>query len=166
MTEPDTLPPANTTPDLPVRSDLLTVKLAQELATNLLTPEEIAQQFNITTGQLKKIIDHPQFRELYKEAKLQWNGGLNAKDRTRYKADALVEDSLLQMAQIVNDPDSKSAQIDAFKQIVAVSNHAPKNAVKGEGEGGEKFVLNISLANTDEKVVIEGTPQIDNDEDD
>ena len=157
MTEPDTLPPQ----ELPVRSDLLTVKLAQELAANLLTPEEIAQQFNITTGQLKKIIANPQFRQLYKDAKASWAGGLNSRERTQFKADCIVEDGLLAMVNILNDPDSKSAQLEAFKQVVAVSSHAPKNAVKNAADEGSKFILNISLAGTDEKVVIEGTPQID-----
>jgi hypothetical protein len=149
-------------PSPPARSDMLTARLAQELAAGLMTPQEIAAGFNIAIDQLKQIIQQPGFREIYKEAKAAWGGGLNAKERTQAKADLAVEDGLLAMVGIVNDPTAgKGAQIDAFKQLTAVSSHAAKNQAAGGESAGEKFVLNITLASGEkqETVTIEAIPE-------
>ena len=140
----------------PVTSDLLTTRIASELAAKLLTPAEVAEHFGLEPSQLTEIVKSPGFKPIYADALAAWGGGLNSVERTKAKVDMALEDALLPIVSIIHDGASTAgAKTDAFKSLTAISSHAPKNQKNDMDNAGEKFVLNVSFAGDAPPLTIE-----------
>ena len=138
------------------RLDMLTAKMALEVAAGLIPLSQIFEDFNLTTAQGVKICKSAPFRELYADAKLATGGGLETTTRGRLKADMVIEDGLLKMHSIIQDVSSSSANAtDAFRAVTAISSHAVKNRpASDDADAAKGFVLNITLAGEDKPVTI------------
>jgi len=100
-------------------------QLAKEIAAQISPLNDILNKFGIDAVQFAVINNTAQFRQLLLEAKAQWNSTNNAKERIRSYADAVAEDGLLVMHEIIQDKDATpSARIDAHKHVTSISNAA------------------------------------------
>lgn len=121
-----------------------TVAVAIDLASELFPPNEVCKRHNLTTAELKQLLKDPQFRHQYREYKSKWNAPMSTLERIRLKSAVAVEDSIAALhAMFHNSNMLPSARIDAFKQLVVLSETAPK--AKDSNAGGA-FQLTIQLA--------------------
>lgn len=135
--------PAAASSMIQMDSDNVQARLAYELAAKLRPAKDVFDQFGVSPAEAKALMANPQFQALYKEARAIWNSTDGTKSRIRAKAAMLVEDSLIEMYRMVHSVDTAPpAKIDAFKQIVAVADMAPK---KEGGVEGPAFSITLNL---------------------
>lgn len=151
--------PATQPPQGTVGTVTLTHTLAAELASGLMSTQEILDEFNLSPQQLKQIISDPHFKAMYQEAKAIWAGTGNVRERIRAKAALLLEDSLLPLYGIIhNHEQTSAARIEAFAKLMSVSDMVPSRAGSG-GPVGEKFNLTINIGDDRQTVTIQADTQ-------
>lgn len=120
-------------------------RLADDLATQLIPLPAILEKYALNSLQLKMIVDTPQFRVLYAEAKARWNSDTNTEERIRSKSSMMVEDSLLEVFHILhNDETSNSTKLESFKQLTSVADLGPKRG-KDNGGSGQRTTITINV---------------------
>ena len=122
-----------------------------ELVAELRKPEEIAAAYGYTPEKLAEKLKTPPFRALVKECRELWSSDSNLKERIKVKAGLLVEDSLLDIFQIVADQTvNPLARNSAFTSLAKQA--GTDNAEAGGGDG---FKLTINLPGSSEPTVVE-----------
>ena len=118
-------------------------QLALELATGLYPPTDVLRNHGVTKVEAKALLGDPQFRSMVNEYRKLWNSPLNATERVRLKSAVAVEDGLIELYALYQDVKAHpQSRLEAFKQLVTLSDLAPKpNAVAT----GERFHLTINL---------------------
>ena len=117
-------------------------KLAMELAAQLRPAEDIAEAYGYTPKQLARKIKKPEFRTVLTEAKSLWNADTNIRERIRAKAGMLVEDSLLDIYNIVTDQAvTANVRNQSFQSLTRVA--AVDSAEKTVEGAAFKVVINI-----------------------
>lgn len=128
-------------------------RLAWELVAQISPLPDILRRHELTYNDLKNKLREPLFRSLVSETKRIWKSDLNTKERIRIKAALLVEDSMLEVYQVVHNRDlSPQARIDAFESLVGIADLKPD---KNGGAAGERVTINISVPGIEKPVVIE-----------
>lgn len=127
-------------------------RLAWELVAKISPLPDILRRHNLTVTQLKQMMREPMFRSLMAETKKLWESELNAKERIRVKARLLVEDSILDIYQIVQNVElNPNARIDAFEQLAKIGELA---APEKNPTSNERVQITINIPGTDKPVVI------------
>ncbi len=146
-------------PDTPTATTDVSYELAAELAANLYTTEQVLDRFELEPDQLKHILRTPHFKEVYRNAKIIWCGTDNVKERIRAKSALLLEDSILPIyALIHNESLPAPARIEAFAKLVAIADMQPTR--QDAAPSADRFVLNISVGEEHQKVVIDAEPAV------
>jgi len=139
-------------------------RLAMELVAQLRPREEVAQAYGLSNKQLMDKLRNPQFRTILKNAKEVWSSDNNVKERIRAKAGLLVEDSLLDIYNIVTNPNiTPSVRNQSFSHLANVADVSSPDRGSASG-GGFRVVINLpdkKQATIEAKPVIEG--ELDND---
>ena len=152
-------PQANIEP-VSVRPELLTTALAYDVASKLITLDDIRTKYELSAAQLRKLTATPEFRKLYKEAKVLWESDPEA--RIRAKAQAAVEDGLLPVHSILHNTEfAPLARMEAFKQLSNLANMGPK---RDESTAGGRVSITINVPSTQHPTVINGDKLISIDE--
>jgi len=118
--------------------------VARELAIDIMEAETIVQKFEMSIEEWDYIIQHPQFHEMLLEEKERWHSSLNTKERIEYKANQIIEDSLLKFQEYLHSPAfSDTAKVQLLqalqKQTGVGSKDAPTAAM------GERFQITINM---------------------
>lgn len=118
-------------------------RLAWELVAQIAPLPDILRRWSMTYEQLKAKLRDPMFRSMVTETKKIWKSELNTKERIRIKSQLLVEDSLLDVYQIVsNDQLSPQARVDAFEKLAKIGDLMEKDKTQTTGE---RVTININL---------------------
>ena len=89
-----------------------------------------------------------------------WKSPMNVKERIRLKAALAIEDGLIDMYQLFRNPDlAPAARLDAYKQLIALSDTAPRRDEGGDGGSGFSITINVGKNGNEGQppVIIEGT---------
>lgn len=119
----------------------MTTALAYDLASQLISTEDILAKYELSRDELAIIASSKEFKQLYKEAKLAWDS--DPKTRVRAKAQAAVEDGLLPVHTILHDTSAAPAsRLEAFKQLTGLADLGPKKEA-GSTAGRVSIVINV-----------------------
>jgi hypothetical protein len=126
-------------------------RLAMELAIEISELPDILQRYDLTKEGLRAKLENPAFRNAVKEAKITWNSDLSVKERIRVKSMVLIEDSILEIYNIIHDKDvSPTARIDAFKTL---SRTATTDAPDKDGAAtGERVHITFNIPGAERPV--------------
>lgn len=118
-----------------------------ELAAKINEPSDILEKYGISMGEFRFLRELNSFRVAYKEAKLFWNSDANAKERIAVKAGMLVEDTLLDVFDIIKNADANlAARLDAFKQLKEIAGVDARAQAAGAGGGnGQRVFIDINF---------------------
>jgi len=131
-------------------------RLAVELAVQISELPDILRRHSMTRDDLRTKLRDPGFRNMVKEAKRVWQSDLSVKERIRLKSQVLVEDSLLDIYEMMRDRNNTPpARLDAFKQLTRVATVDSPDAKAANL--GERVQININLG--DKAVTIESTAE-------
>lgn len=127
-----------------------TMALAFDMASKLISTQDILKKYGLTGGELATIISSAGFKQYFREAKLAWDADPQA--RVRAKAAAAVEDGLLPVHTILHDIDANpTARLEAFKQLTSLAGLGPK---KEEGGTAGRVNIQINVPSAGEPVVL------------
>ena len=142
---------APTAPPVPLELHQLQPKLAAEIGAGLLTTQDILSRYDLTPDQLKQIVQDPQFRNMVREFKRNWNDSLSAKDRVRLKAMLAIEEALPTIFDIVMDPlVSPNSRLDGFEKLAKLADAVPRK--DNSGDTGPGFSININIPSPDNAI--------------
>lgn len=148
-----------------VATEVITHRLAGEMASGLLPVSEILTRFELTSAQLKVIAKDERFRKMFWEAKAIWNGTENVQERIRQKSALLLEDSLMPLYKIIHDLNlAPAARIDAFARLQSIANMQPSR--EGDGTPRESFILNVTIGDDKKTVLIDAESTYSDDDGD
>jgi hypothetical protein len=129
-------------------------RLAWELVAQIAPLPDIMRRWSMTYDELKHKLRDPLFRSMVQETKKIWKSELNTKERIRIKSQLLVEDSLLDIYQIVsNDQLSPQARVDAFEKLAKIGDLTEKDK---KDSTGERVTIQINLGPSTDAMKIVG----------
>jgi len=133
--------------------------LASEIASDLVDLKDILERHQITQAHLGVLTQQTEFNQMLEEFSRDWKHPMNVKERIRLKAALAIEDGMIDMYAIFRNEDlAPAARLDAYKQLVTLSDTAPRR--EAEAGGGAGFSIVINVGKNGEKdvtpVVIEG----------
>lgn len=147
--------------DLVFPNDFQKAHFASEIACDLGELDDILFRHQITREHLSLLTTQTEFNKMLEEFQREWASPMNVKERIRLKAALAAEDGLEDMYMIFKDGSmAPAARMEAYKQIVTLSDTAPKRDINETGGNGFSIVINVGK-NAGESavapVVIEGT---------
>lgn len=124
--------------------DVTYVKLAREIAMDILPIEKILENHSITPETFERIKRNSYFQELLRSEIEAWQSATNTSERVRLKSLAFVEESLTEFYARAHDrSESLSAKTEVLKTVAKFA---------GIGVGsvdsnivGEKFTVTINM---------------------
>lgn len=146
------------------------VKLAREIAMDILSLETILKQHSISPEQWEDLKYNGKFKLLLESESEAWNTALNTHERVKLKAAAMLEEWLPELNNRLHDIDEAlPAKIEGAKMLTRVAGMG----MPGQVEGGtaERFTVTINLGANAEPLqfvkelpakVIEHEPNPDN----
>jgi hypothetical protein len=128
----------------PSNSDLDLVRLAREIAMDILPLETILKQYDITDETWSKLQANSKFRILLSNEVEAWSTALNTRERVVVKSAAMIEEWLPELNSRIHDATEPLASITKAGELLA------KMAGIGTDKDiaavvGERFVINISM---------------------
>lgn len=118
-------------------------RLAWELVAQISPVPDILRRWSMSFDDLKNKLRDPLFKSMVTETKKIWKSELNTKERIRIKSQLLVEDSLLDIYQIVsNNQLSPQARVDAFEKLAKIGDLTEKDK---KDSVGERVTITINL---------------------
>ena len=152
----------------PSNSDIDLVRLAREIAMDILPLETILKQYDISDETWSKLQLNTKFRVLLGSEVESWSSALNTYERVKVKSASMLEEWLPTLhSRMSDDTEPLPAVIEAGKMLAKI---AGLGSEKDIGAGiGERFVINISMGpaaqplefakEVTSKVTIEHEPQ-------
>jgi hypothetical protein len=146
--------------ELAFPQDFQKAHFASEIACDLGELDDILFRHQITREHLSLLTTQTEFNKMLEEFQREWASPMNVKERIRLKAALAAEDGLEDMYMIFKDGSmAPAARMEAYKQIVTLSDTAPKRDVNESGGNGFSITINVGK-NTGESpanaLVIEG----------
>lgn len=140
-------------------------QMIMELAARIQPASEILARYEIDPVTFQQISKSQQFRAAYAEAKQFWNSDSNAKERIAIKAQAMVEDSLLELHTLFHDAaKNPTARLDALKTMMKLARVDAGEPKEMKDVGGRAVHIHIDMgAQRVEREI--SNVMIDNDED-
>ncbi|HLL28978.1 MAG TPA: hypothetical protein VKT73_15180 [Xanthobacteraceae bacterium] len=121
------------------------VKLAREVAKNILPLEKILETHRVSPEDWDRIKSHPRFAQILEAEILAWETASNTHERTKMKAGALIEEWLPEAnARLHDQKENLNAKVELGKLISRIA----EMGITGIGAGvasGEKFTVTINL---------------------
>jgi hypothetical protein len=133
--------------------------LASEIASDLVDLKDILERHQITNAHLQVLTQQTEFNQMLEEFTRDWKHPMNVKERIRLKAALAIEDGLSDMYHIFRNTDlAPAARLDAYKQLVTLSDTAPRREAEGAAGSGFSIVINVGKTGEGDiaPVVIEG----------
>ena len=138
----------------------ITNQLATELASQLFPLQTLLDRYSLSKTQFKQLVNNPEFRQRYAQAKAEWGADKNATERVTNKATLMVEDSLLEIFGMVHDSEATTpSRLQAFNSLVDLSEVSPKKQKNQQDKLPEQFVINISTGDHVKQIKIDNTPK-------
>jgi hypothetical protein len=129
-------------------ADTPLAQLALELATGLFDAVQVFRNHGVSKDDAKALMHDPQFRSMLVGYRKLWHSPMNATERVRLKSAVAVEDGLLELHRLYHDVTlAPQARLDAFKQLVQLSDLAPRPT--NAGSDGPRFSLTLNLGAPD-----------------
>lgn len=142
--------------------------VAREIAIDIMEPATIVEKFEMTVDEWDYIIQHPLFKEMVLEEKERWHSSMNTKERIEYKANQILEDSMLKIQEYIHSPSfsdtAKVQLIGLLQKQTGVGSKEDRNVTMGE-----RFQITINMGGdvkvegehdvTPQGKIIEGTAQ-------
>lgn len=154
----DVVPQVPATLPTQFTQDQVFLRLAREIAMDILPIDTILANHNITPDDWARIQVHPRFIQLLISNQEAWGSSLNTAERVRVKSLAMVEEVLPEFYSRMHDArELLSGKVEVLKTIARFAGVSEKSG----DVLGEKFSVTINLGG-DEKVRIEKnvTPQV------
>ncbi|TXH19342.1 MAG: hypothetical protein E6R03_00615 [Hyphomicrobiaceae bacterium] len=145
---------ANPTVLAPSQSDMQLVKLAREIAMDILPLETILKNHAISNDRWEELQRNGKFKFLLESECEAWNTALNTHERVKLKAAAMIEEWLPELNNRLHDHDEAlPAKIEGAKMLTRVAGMG----LPGQVEGGtpERFTVTINLGPQVAPVTIE-----------
>lgn len=127
-------------------------RLASCVAYGLETPTRVAEDLGIAPAALISLMENDDFQEIILEARARWNDPNNAAQRTRVKADIILEDALPRLDALIHaGTTSPQDTVRAVSLTHSLTSHrqeledAKNQVITGMGGGLNGFTLNITL---------------------
>lgn len=131
--------------DGPRDFDQIAPLVAEDLAQGLLEMEEIARRHGLTMDTVERLRTSKSFRKMVLAAQERWTNPGNTKLRAQTKAQLAVEDLILTMVGIVNNPkEAGTARVSAFQALKELGKFekAPEAEQRAAG-GGFSVTINF-----------------------
>jgi hypothetical protein len=127
----------------PSNSDLDLVRLAREIAMDILPLEKILEQYAISDETWSQLQLNTKFRMLLGSEVESWSSALNTKERVIVKSAAMLEEWLPTLnARIHDSEEALPAVVEAGKMLAKLAGLGEKDI---SSTVGERFVINISM---------------------
>lgn len=130
--------------NIPNLSDVILVKLAREIALDILPLETILKTLQITANQWEIIQTIPRFQDLLRSEIEAWGSAINTSERVRLKSLSFVEEALPEFYARAHDPREPLAAKTEILKTIARFAGVGNTAIDG-GMIGEKFTVTINL---------------------
>jgi hypothetical protein len=128
----------------PSNSDLDYVRLAREIAMDILPIETILKQYDISDETWSKLQLNTKFMTLLGSEVESWSSALNTYERVKVKSAAMLEEWLPTLhVRMVDDTEALPAVIEAGKMLAKIAGLGGEKDTGGVV--GERFVINISM---------------------
>lgn len=135
--------------------DMILIKLAREIAMDILPLENILENHKILPENWSKIAENPRFQGILQDQIVAWQSATNTAERVKLKSLAFVEEALPEFyARAHDQKEPLSAKVELLKTISkfgGIGGNAFDAAM-----GGEKFSVTINLG-ADQSLKIEKT---------
>lgn len=135
--------------------------LARDILMQIDDPAGLAAAYGLDAAQWNALMAAPAFVDVLRRTKDDLMGAEGTMERIRRKAALVVEDTMLDMAEIVSDPKSTaSARVSAFSEIRELAGLTSKGVIGGTGSagGGPLVVINMGDSPKD-RVIIGGVAE-------
>ena len=128
----------------PSNSDLDLVRLAREIAMDILPLDKILEQYSISDETWSQLQRNTKFNRLLASEVEMWTSADNTHERVKVKSAAILEEWLPQLyVRMSDDTEALPAVINAGQMLAKIAGLGNPEVV-GAG-GGERFVINISM---------------------
>lgn len=144
----------------PSNSDLDYVRLAREIAMDILPLEDILKQYDISDETWSQLQLNTKFRTLLGNEVEAWSSALNTYERVKVKSASMLEEWLPALNTRMHDYDEAlPAVIEAGKLLSKLAGLGEKDI---NSAVGERFVINISMGPKVEPIEFtkDVTPQV------
>lgn len=119
--------------------------IAMEMAQNLREPSDILETYGMTKEEFAVVGRSPRFRNLYREHRIAWTSDGNTTERTKFRAQMSIEESLPRMHRMAND-DNLNPNINlGYTRMIAdlAGYNDKKRSAADEKPSADPFVVNI-----------------------
>jgi hypothetical protein len=133
---------------LPGLSDPLISRLAREVARQIIPIPTLLQTFGISQPDFERLVDHPFFQQRLIEEQAVWSASdpMSATKRIGVKALTMIEELLVDVAQMIQDPDEPmSAKVEALKWASRMAGIGDNSNVKGGSADDAKVKITINI---------------------
>lgn len=136
-------------------------QLALEVVSKLEGLDVILERHGMSQEEMKRLLQEPSFRQQLREANCYWNSPAGMKDRVRFKTGMLIEDSIMDIYEMMNDTSTTAqARLDAFKMLARMANMedpqkteiASMRQTEDLADTGKKVVVNINLGSAEASI--------------
>lgn len=129
-------------------------QLIWELVAEISAPAEVLSRYGLTPATLRDKMKDQMFRAAFREAKTLWKSDLNAEERVKVKARAMVEDSLVDIFAILKSEHMiPQIRLEAFEKLMKVGDLGPRKDKDSNATKPFNIVMQFS---NEKKVVIDG----------
>jgi hypothetical protein len=145
----------------PSNSDIDLVRLAREIAMDILPLEDILKQYDISDETWCKLQRNTKFQILLSNEVEAWSSALNTFERVKVKSASLLEEWLPTLNTRMHDAqEALPAVIEAGKMLAKISGLGGEKDIGAAV--GERFVINISMGPKVEPIQFakDVTPQV------
>lgn len=147
-------------------SDLVMVRIARELAMELLPLNEILRRMSISDEQFRDISANPRFQQMLATEVANWHSATNTHERVKLKAAAMMEEALPEFFErMLDTKESLPAKVETAKMVTKLAGMGNERQA---GEAREHFSLTINIGDGVQRTLNVSTPPkvIEHDEDD
>lgn len=135
---------------MPLLDQFMLARLARERAINVASLDHILSTFDLTQAEYNKIEKSAEYKRLYDQFLIEWNGALSTPERVRIVSAALCEQALPSLTSRMMD------EHEPLTSCVETAKFLARNAGIGEpkalnGGSGEAFTVTINFGNTTPK---------------
>jgi hypothetical protein len=128
----------------PVNSDIELVRLAREIAMDILPLDAILKSYGISESAWAALQYNSKFQKLLASESETWSTALNTNERVRFKAAAMIEEWLPELHLRMHDrEESLTAKIEASKMLSRLAGMGGPEGIAVAG--GERFVVTINM---------------------
>lgn len=139
-------------------------QLAREVARDILPTDAVLKRFNLTTQTYETIVDLPFFQRRLEEELAIWNGSdsYSIRQRVAAKAATLIEESLIEVFDLIHDKDQPmSGKVEALKFVARLAAMDQGAVRQDDGPSDSKVVINISFNGEKATFTKEKAPLLD-----